>query len=181
MPTPKARAKRIKLLLFDVDGVMTDGSIWLFPTPAGAQQGTAVAGQPRRELGGYEIPRGPVIEAKGFNAHDGAGISLAKLGGLKTGIITKRISETVALRARDLRLDHVYQGIADKLSTFREILKKEGISEAEATRQYLAGRRPAGRFVALESVAAMVVFLCGPTSRDTNGAAFPIDGGWLAT
>lgn len=132
MPTPKARAKKIKLLLFDVDGVMTDGSIWLFPAPAGAQQGTAVAGQPRRELGGYEIPRGPVIESKGFNAHDGAGISLAKLGGLKTGIITKRISETVALRARDLRLDHVYQGIADKLGTFREILKKEGIIEAEA-------------------------------------------------
>jgi 3-deoxy-D-manno-octulosonate 8-phosphate phosphatase (KDO 8-P phosphatase) len=130
--TAQARARKIKLLLFDVDGVMTDGSIWLFPAPAGEEQSTAVAGQPRRDLGGYEIPRGAIIEAKGFNAHDGAGISLARLGGLKTGIITKRISETVALRARDLRLDHVYQGIADKLSTFREILNKEGITEAEA-------------------------------------------------
>lgn len=131
MPTPKARAKKIKLLLFDVDGVMTDGSIWLFPAPAGAST-SATASQARRDIGGYEIASRTVIEAKGFNAHDGAGISLAQLGGLKTGIITKRISETVALRARDLRLDHVYQGIADKLSTFREILKQEGITEAEA-------------------------------------------------
>ena len=44
-----------------------------------------------------------MIEAKGFHAHDGTAMSLARLGGLKTGIITKRISETVALRARDLR------------------------------------------------------------------------------
>jgi 3-deoxy-D-manno-octulosonate 8-phosphate phosphatase (KDO 8-P phosphatase) len=128
----KARARKIRLLLFDVDGVMTDGSIWLFPAPAGAAQNPRVADAPRHEIGGYEIVSSTMIEAKGFNAHDGSGISLAQLGGLKTGLITKRISETVALRARDLRLDHVYQGIADKLSTFREILKQEGISEAEA-------------------------------------------------
>jgi 3-deoxy-D-manno-octulosonate 8-phosphate phosphatase (KDO 8-P phosphatase) len=126
MPTAKARARKIKLLLFDVDGVMTDGTIWLFPAPAGAQQ-TATGNQPRRDIGGYEIASSTVIESKGFNAHDGAGMSLARLGGLKLGLITKRISETVALRARDLRLDHVYQGIADKLSTFREILQKEGL------------------------------------------------------
>src|SRR5262249_49926436 len=131
MPTAKARARKIKLLLFDVDGVMTDGTIWLFPAPAGAQR-TATGGQERRDIGGYEIASSTMIEAKGFNAHDGSGISLARLGGLKTGLITKRISETVALRARDLRLDHVYQGIADKLSTFREILKKEGLSEEQA-------------------------------------------------
>ncbi len=130
MPTAQARAKKIKLLLFDVDGVMTDGSIWLFPAPAGTQQ-TATGNQPRRDIGGYQIPSGSVIESKGFNAHDGAGISLARLGGLKTGLITKRISETVALRARDLRLDHVYQGIADKFSIFREILGKEGIGEEQ--------------------------------------------------
>jgi 3-deoxy-D-manno-octulosonate 8-phosphate phosphatase (KDO 8-P phosphatase) len=129
--TPKARAKKVKLLLFDVDGVMTDGTIWLFPAPAGAQQ-TATGDQPRRDIGGYEIASRTMIEAKGFNAHDGSGISLARLGGLKLGLITKRISETVALRARDLRLDHVYQGIADKLSTFREILKKEGLREDQA-------------------------------------------------
>ena len=131
MPNAKARAKKIKLLLFDVDGVMTDGTIWLFPAPAGAQQ-TATGNQPRLDIGGYEIVSNTMIEAKGFNAHDGSGISLARLGGLKLGLITKRISETVALRARDLRLDYVYQGIADKLSTFREILKKEGLREEQA-------------------------------------------------
>ena len=131
MSNAKARAKKIKLLLFDVDGVMTDGTIWLFPAPAGAQQ-TAAGNQSRRDIGGYEIASNTMIEAKGFSAHDGSGISLARLGGLKLGLITKRISETVALRARDLRLDHVYQGIADKLSTFREILAKEGLREDQA-------------------------------------------------
>jgi 3-deoxy-D-manno-octulosonate 8-phosphate phosphatase (KDO 8-P phosphatase) len=80
------------------------------------------------DKGGFGIPSGPVIEAKGFNAHDGAGFSLARLGGLKTGIITKRISETVALRARDLRIEHVYQGQQDKAAAFYEILAKEGLA-----------------------------------------------------
>ncbi len=69
-----------------------------------------------------------MIEAKGFDAHDGTGFSLARLGGLKTGIITKRISETVALRARDLKIEHVYQGQQDKAAAFYEILKKEGLT-----------------------------------------------------
>jgi 3-deoxy-D-manno-octulosonate 8-phosphate phosphatase (KDO 8-P phosphatase) len=74
-----------------------------------------------------------MVEAKGFHAHDGAAISLARLAGIKTGLITKRISETVALRARDLKLDHVHQGIQDKLGIFRKILKQEGIAAAEAS------------------------------------------------
>src|SRR5262249_22041152 len=74
-----------------------------------------------------------LIEAKGFHAHDGTGISLARLGGIKTGLITKRISETVALRARDLKLEHVYQGIQDKLNVFREIIRREGLTADEAT------------------------------------------------
>ena len=57
---------------------------------------------------------------------------LARLAGIKTGIITKRISETVALRARDLKIDHVYQGIQDKASVFAQILEKDGITAAEA-------------------------------------------------
>src|SRR5260370_42050218 len=73
-----------------------------------------------------------MMDAKGFNAHDGAAISLARLGGLKTGLITKRISETVALRAKDLRLDQVYEGIANKLGAFREILEKEKLHASEA-------------------------------------------------
>ena len=60
---------------------------------------------------GFGIQSTTMVEAKGYSAHDGAGISLARLGGMKCGIITKRISETVALRARDLKLEFVYQGM----------------------------------------------------------------------
>jgi 3-deoxy-D-manno-octulosonate 8-phosphate phosphatase (KDO 8-P phosphatase) len=125
------RARKIKLMLFDVDGVMTDGTIFLFPAPAAAPRATADHVASRADDGGYSIHSETIVEAKGFNAHDGAGISLARLGGLKTGIITKRISETVALRARDLKLNHVYQGIADKLSVFHEILRKENLRADE--------------------------------------------------
>lgn len=123
----KARAKKIKLLLLDVDGVMTDGGIWLFPAPAGAQQSMAGQAAERADAGGFAIASNNMIEAKGFHAHDGTAISLARLGGLKTGVITKRISETVALRARDLRLDHVHQGAANKLTVLEEILRKENL------------------------------------------------------
>ena len=123
----KDRARKIKLILFDVDGVMTDGTIFLFPAPAGAPQTLKDHKEEMAGKGGYAIQSQTVIEAKGFNAHDGAGISLAKLGGLKLGIITKRISETVALRARDLKLDIVHQGIADKGKCFTEIIEKEDL------------------------------------------------------
>jgi 3-deoxy-D-manno-octulosonate 8-phosphate phosphatase (KDO 8-P phosphatase) len=104
----KARAKKIKLLLLDVDGVMTDGKLFFYPT------------------------NDSTIEVKGFHAHDGAGFSLARLGGIKTGIITKRVSETVRLRARDLKIEYVYQGAADKLVAFREILAEEKLKPEEA-------------------------------------------------
>jgi 3-deoxy-D-manno-octulosonate 8-phosphate phosphatase (KDO 8-P phosphatase) len=104
----KARAKKIKLLLLDVDGVMTDGKIFLIPS------GSAM------------------VEAKGFHAHDGTGFSLARFGGLKTGLITKRVSETVRMRARDLKIEHVYQGAADKIIAFREILALEKLKPEEA-------------------------------------------------
>src|SRR5687767_2147037 len=107
----QARARKIKLILFDVDGVMTDGSIWLFPSPARARQSTRALAGAHADQGGYAIASDAMVEAKGFNALDGTAISLARLAGLKTGVITKRISETVALRARDLRLDHVHQGV----------------------------------------------------------------------
>jgi len=126
------RARKIKLLLMDVDGVMTDGSLWFFPAPAGARQETKSAAEKFVDAGGYAISSASMVEAKGFNAHDGTGISLARLGGLKTGLITKRISDTVALRARDLRLDHIHQGIADKLTVFREILRQEKLSAEQA-------------------------------------------------
>src|SRR5215469_18651492 len=91
------RAKKIKLMLFDVDGVMTDGTIFLFPAPGGTgKQGTSERREELADAGGFGIASHEIIEAKGFDAHDGTGFSLARLGGLKTGIITERISETVA-------------------------------------------------------------------------------------
>jgi len=135
----RARAGKIKLILFDVDGVLTDGKIWIFPAPGGSQSGvpqsvlerSAQASRPEGGSG-FGLHSTSLIEAKGFHAHDGTGISLARLAGIKTGIITKRISETVALRARDLKMDHVYQGIQDKASVFAQILEKDGITAAEA-------------------------------------------------
>lgn len=138
MPTasPAARARKIKLVLFDVDGVLTDGKIWIFPAPGasspGTQQTILEKSAQHRAQSGFGLHSASLIEAKGFHAHDGTAISLLRLGGIKTGIITKRISETVALRARDLKMDHVYQGIQDKGRVFAEILAKDGISADQA-------------------------------------------------
>jgi 3-deoxy-D-manno-octulosonate 8-phosphate phosphatase (KDO 8-P phosphatase) len=130
---PDERAKKIKLMLFDVDGVMTDGTIFLFPAPgAEAGQQTHEHREKMADIGGFGIASRDMIEAKGFNAHDGTGFSLARLGGLKTGIITKRISETVALRARDLKIEHVYQGQQDKAAAFYQILAKENLQPEQA-------------------------------------------------
>jgi 3-deoxy-D-manno-octulosonate 8-phosphate phosphatase (KDO 8-P phosphatase) len=100
----EARARNIKVLIFDVDGVLTDGQLTFIPK----LDGTAA-------------------ETKGFSAHDGLGISLARLGGIRTGIITKRQSQTVAVRARDLKLEFVYQGQAHKRHAAEEICAKAGI------------------------------------------------------
>lgn len=106
----QSRARKIKLLLFDVDGVLTDGKLFFLPSGSPTSQ----------------------VEFKGFHAHDGASISLARLGGIQTGLITKRSSETVALRARDLKLEYVYQGVQDKRTCFHDIVKKAGLKPEEA-------------------------------------------------
>lgn len=128
----KKRAKKIKLLLFDVDGVRTDGKLYIFPAPPGIQQSTKQQSAKHGGQGGFGLHSESFIEAKGFHAHDGTSISLARLGKIKTGLITKRISETVALRSRDLKLEFVYQGIQDKLTVFEEIIKRAGIKSSEA-------------------------------------------------
>jgi 3-deoxy-D-manno-octulosonate 8-phosphate phosphatase (KDO 8-P phosphatase) len=124
MPDSKSRARKIKLLLFDVDGVLTDGKLFFLPTAAQPDN--------REQAGRLNLTSQGSIEIKGFHAHDGVAISLARVAGIKTGLITKRASETVAVRARDLKLDHIRQGIQDKLGAFREILKQEGLTGAEA-------------------------------------------------
>jgi 3-deoxy-D-manno-octulosonate 8-phosphate phosphatase (KDO 8-P phosphatase) len=135
-PSATARARNIKLILFDVDGVLTDGKIWIFPTPGGQQSGVQQSilekSAEHAEQGGFGFHSTSLIEAKGFHAHDGTAISLARMAGLKTGIITKRISETVALRARDLKMDYLHQGVQDKASVLAQILEKDGITAAEA-------------------------------------------------
>ncbi|HZP07286.1 MAG TPA: HAD hydrolase family protein [Terracidiphilus sp.] len=117
-----ARARKIKILLFDVDGVWTDGSIWLVPGHP------AVDGGVRDEIReahsndiGFGVQSETLVEVKGYSAHDGMGISLARMAGLKCGVITKRISETVATRARDLKIEYVYQGQAFKMKPVAEI------------------------------------------------------------
>jgi 3-deoxy-D-manno-octulosonate 8-phosphate phosphatase (KDO 8-P phosphatase) len=99
------RARKIKVLIFDVDGVLTDGQLFFIPGEDGKG-----------------------LEVKGFSAHDGLGISLARLGGLRVGIITKRNSQTVAIRARDLKLEFVYQGQAHKMHAMNEIAAKAGVT-----------------------------------------------------
>src|SRR5580658_3585355 len=123
----QARARKIKLLLFDVDGVLTDGKLFFIPREIPREKSDADGSTP-------ELPASSpqMVECKGFHAHDGVAISLARLGGIKTGLITKRISETVALRARDLKLEYVRQGIQDKRTAFEEIVRKEGIQLEEA-------------------------------------------------
>jgi 3-deoxy-D-manno-octulosonate 8-phosphate phosphatase (KDO 8-P phosphatase) len=127
MPTA---ASKIKVIIFDVDGVLTDGTLWFFPSPTNG--GTSVtAGEVKADKSGYEITTVNTFEGKGFNAHDGVGMSLARLGGLKLGIITKRVSEAVTMRARELRIHHVFLGQDNKLLALEKILAAERITADE--------------------------------------------------
>jgi 3-deoxy-D-manno-octulosonate 8-phosphate phosphatase (KDO 8-P phosphatase) len=103
-----ARACRVKVLLFDVDGVLTNGDITVMPGPQ-LPDGSAGKG----------------VEVKSFHAHDGLGVSLARLAGLKLGFVTKRTSQAVAIRAHDLKIEHVYQGQAHKMQAVERILAAE--------------------------------------------------------
>jgi 3-deoxy-D-manno-octulosonate 8-phosphate phosphatase (KDO 8-P phosphatase) len=104
--TPEDRARRIKVLLYDVDGVLTNGDITIIPPLDGN-------------------PAGHATEIKAFSAHDGMGISIARLAGLKIGFVTKRNSQVVAIRARDLKIDHVYQGQSNKVDALNKIIEAE--------------------------------------------------------
>ena len=87
-PDLEKRARRIKVLLFDVDGVLTDGGITVMPGPDGK-----------------------AVEVKTFSAHDGMGIALAHTAGLKVGWVTKRDSQAVRIRAKDLRIAQLLEAI----------------------------------------------------------------------
>lgn len=129
MSDPRENARKIKLILFDVDGVLTDGSIWFFPASSSGPRATDTHRQQHGDAPGFGIVSHEMVEAKGFNAHDGTAISLARLGGIKTGMVTKRISETVALRARDLKIDFLFQGADNKSEVLDKILAQSGLNE----------------------------------------------------
>jgi 3-deoxy-D-manno-octulosonate 8-phosphate phosphatase (KDO 8-P phosphatase) len=103
-----ARAKKIRVLLMDVDGVLTDGRIWLLS---------------RRD--------GTASEIKGFSAYDGAGLKVARAAGLRTGIITGRESSAVSQRARECEIEFVFQHRATKLGALEEIMQATGASANE--------------------------------------------------
>ena len=98
------RAARIKLLLMDCDGVLTDGRIWLF------DEGE---------------------EQKGFHTRDGLGIDLLHRAGLRSGIISGRTSRAVEKRARDLGMSFVVQGHENKVHAFADVLAQANVENAE--------------------------------------------------
>lgn len=134
----KRRAKKIRLLLMDVDGTLTNGTVCL--------QG---------------FPDGSVAEMKVFNAHDGAGVKLASIVGLRSGVITGRNSPALTQRAREMGVEFVFQGQARKTSAYEEILKRAGVKDEEVA--YLGDDLPdlpllgrAGLAVAVGDAAAEV-------------------------
>ncbi len=92
----------------DVDGVLTDGHVYL-------------QGQ----------PDGTAIEMKVFSAHDGAGLKMARLAGLRTGVITGRDSAAMAQRAREVDMEFVYQNRKEKIPAYEDILRETGLRDEE--------------------------------------------------
>ena len=99
------RAKKISLVIFDVDGVLTDGSLFIGDD-----------GQ----------------EYKAFNSRDGHGIKMMIRNGVDAAIITGRTSKVVEHRIADLGIKHVRQGCADKLPVFEEMIKQLGLSSEQS-------------------------------------------------
>ena len=106
-PTLKKRAAQIKVLLMDVDGTMTDGSVMLLSQP----DGTA-------------------LEIKNFDAHDGQGLTLAHTAGIRTGCITGRESPALARRANEMKMEFVYMKQPVKIPAYEEIVRKAGVPES---------------------------------------------------
>jgi 3-deoxy-D-manno-octulosonate 8-phosphate phosphatase (KDO 8-P phosphatase) len=99
-----ARAAKVRLFIFNVDGVLTDGSLTY-----GAD--------------GEQV--------KTFNVHDGLGIKLLQEAGIKTAIISARRTPIVLARAKDLGIEYVHQGGHDKLTPFKALIEQLGITEEQ--------------------------------------------------
>lgn len=100
----ETRASRIRLAIFDVDGVLTDGSLFLGDD-----------GQ----------------EYKAFNSRDGLGMKLLQRSGVQIGIITGRTSDVVRIRMESLGIEHVYQGQRYKVPAFEEMRDKLGLIDEQ--------------------------------------------------
>ncbi len=99
------KAKRLKLLILDVDGVLTDGKLFF------DNEGN---------------------EYKAFHARDGHGIKLLRQTGVEVAVISGRKSNSVALRMKNLGIEHVYQGHENKIAAFHEIIEKMAILPEQA-------------------------------------------------
>jgi 3-deoxy-D-manno-octulosonate 8-phosphate phosphatase (KDO 8-P phosphatase) len=103
-----ARAKKIKLLLMDVDGVLTNGTFYYVP-----------------------LPNGGMLETKGFDSRDGLGLRLAHHAGIKTGIITGRSSPVIEHRAKELGIEFLRQNATEKIAPYEEMLAAAHLTDAE--------------------------------------------------
>ncbi len=109
----KARAAKIKVIVFDVDGVLTDGTLYFVPSGT-HPDGSAAA-----------------VEVKGFSAHDGLGVGIGRVAGLRFGVITKRSSETVAVRMKELKIEFLHQGSQQKMDAIHAILGEADVALEE--------------------------------------------------
>lgn len=103
-PSLTSKLRRIKMLLLDVDGVMTDGGLYY---------------------------TGSGVEMKRFNAHDGYGVVLAREHGLNIGIISGRRTPIVDARAFTLKVEEVFQDAMDKVAAMRDIQRRNGLADEE--------------------------------------------------
>ena len=113
------KAKQISVLLMDVDGTLTDGSVTLASTPDNH-----------------------ALEVKTFDAHDGQGLSLAVTAGLRTGVITGRGSPALRRRCKELDIEFVYEKQGHKIAAYEDVLRKTGAKESawRASRLTAEGR-----------------------------------------
>jgi 3-deoxy-D-manno-octulosonate 8-phosphate phosphatase (KDO 8-P phosphatase) len=96
-------AAQIRLLLMDVDGVLTDGKLYNVPDPAGN-----------------------MVETKGFDTQDGVSLQWLSWKGIQTGVISGRVSPATEARARQCNMTYVYQGHLEKIPILEEILQRSG-------------------------------------------------------
>jgi 3-deoxy-D-manno-octulosonate 8-phosphate phosphatase (KDO 8-P phosphatase) len=101
------RAAKIRLLLMDVDGVLTDGRLYNVPGPEG------------------------IVETKSFNSQDGIALQWLSWYGIQTGVISGRVSKAMEVRAAQVLMTYVYQGHIEKVPILEEIIKRSGFELAE--------------------------------------------------